>query len=69
MLATQKYIPGKEKKYNGRVYHLFIDFEKAYDSVRKEVSYNIFTEFNLRTKVFRLIKMHYLKETYCKFRI
>jgi hypothetical protein len=27
-----------------RVYQLFIDFKKAYDSVRREVLYNIFIE-------------------------
>jgi len=30
---------------NGTVHQLFIDFEKAYDSVRREVLYNIFIEF------------------------
>jgi hypothetical protein len=28
-------------EYNGTVRQLFIDFEKAYDSVRREVLYNI----------------------------
>jgi hypothetical protein len=28
----------KEWEYNGTVHQLFIDFEKAYDSVRREVS-------------------------------
>jgi hypothetical protein len=37
-----------------------------YDSVRKEVLYNILIEFG--TKLFRLIKMR-LNETYSKFRI
>ena len=27
------------------MYHLFIDFKKAYDSVRTEVLYNILIEF------------------------
>jgi hypothetical protein len=33
-------------QYSGRVHKLFIDFEKAYDSVRGEVLYNILTEYN-----------------------
>jgi hypothetical protein len=38
------YIPGiHEEKldYKEAVHHLFIDFKKAYDSVRREVLYNI----------------------------
>jgi len=35
----------KKCEFNGRVHQLFIDFEKAYDSVRREVLYNIFIEF------------------------
>jgi hypothetical protein len=31
----------KKWKYNGTVHELFIDSEKAYDSVRREVLYNI----------------------------
>jgi hypothetical protein len=32
-------------EYNGTVRHLFIDFKKAYDSVRSEVLYSILIEF------------------------
>jgi len=38
-------------KNNGRVYQLFIEFEKAYDSVRKEVLYNILIEFGVSMKL------------------
>jgi hypothetical protein len=31
----------KKWEYNGTVHQLFIDFRKAYDSVRREVLYNI----------------------------
>jgi sorting nexin-29 len=34
-------ILGKEWEYTETVYQLFIDFKKAYDSVRREVLYNI----------------------------
>jgi hypothetical protein len=47
---------------------LFIDFKKAYDSVRREVLYNILTEFGVPMKLIRLIKMC-LNETYSKVRI
>jgi len=39
------------------VYQLFIDFKKAYDSGRREVFYNILSEFGIPRKVVRLIKM------------
>ena len=48
-----------EKKWecNEAVHQLFIDFKKAYDSVRREVLYNILVEFCIPMKLVRLIKM------------
>jgi len=45
------------------VHHVFIDFKKAYDSVRREVLYNIPFEFGMVMKLVMLIKMC-LNETY-----
>ena len=45
------------------VHQLFIDFKKAYDSVRREVLYNILIEFGIPMKLVRIIKMC-LNETY-----
>jgi hypothetical protein len=56
----------KKWQYNGTVHQLFIDFNKAYDSVRREVLYNILIEFGTPRKLVRLIKMC-LNETYGKF--
>jgi hypothetical protein len=50
------------------VHQLFIDFKKAYDSVRREALYNILIEFVIPKKLIRLIKM-YLKETYSRVRV
>jgi len=50
------------------VHHLFIDFKKAYDSVRREVLYNILIEFGIPKKLVRLIKMC-LTETYSRVRV
>jgi hypothetical protein len=38
-------------KYNWTVHQLFIDLEKAYDSVRRNVWYNILTEFGIPMKL------------------
>jgi hypothetical protein len=50
---------------NETVHQLFIDFKKAYDSVRREVLYNILIEFGVPMKLVRLIKMC-LNEMYSK---
>ena len=47
----------KKWEYNGTVHHLFIDFKKAYDSVRREVLCNILIEFGIPMKLVRPIKM------------
>jgi hypothetical protein len=50
------------------VHQLFIDFKKAYDSVKREVLYNILLEFGILKKLVRLIKMC-LNESYSKVRV
>jgi hypothetical protein len=47
---------------------IFVDFKKAYDSVRKEVLYNMPIEFGIPMKLVRLIKMC-LNETYSRIRV
>jgi hypothetical protein len=58
----------KKWEYNGTVHKLFIDFKKAYDSVRREVSYNVLTESGIARKLAGLIQMC-LYETYSTDRI
>ena len=48
-------------EYNEAVHQLYIDFKKAYDSVRREVLYNILIKFDIPMKLVRLIKI-YLNE-------
>jgi hypothetical protein len=50
------------------VHQLFVDFKKAYDSVRREVLYNILFEFGISLKLVRLIKMC-LNETYSRVQV
>ncbi|KAJ4444700.1 hypothetical protein ANN_06497 [Periplaneta americana] len=59
-----------EKKWEnkGTVHQLFIDFKKVYDSVKREVLYDILIEFGIPKKLVRLIKMC-LSETYSRVRI
>ena len=54
-------------KLNG-MHQLFIDFNKAYDSVRREVLYNILIEYGVPKKLVRLVKMC-LTETYSRVRV
>jgi hypothetical protein len=53
----------KKWEYNGTVHQLFIDFKKAYDSVKREVLYDILLEFGIPKKLIRLIKMCLMKHT------
>jgi hypothetical protein len=53
----------KKWEYNEEVHQLFIDFKKAYASVRREVLYNILIEFGIPRKLARLIKL-FLTEKY-----
>jgi hypothetical protein len=48
---------GRKWEYNETVHQLFVDFKKVYDSVRREVLYNILIEFGVSMKLVRLIKM------------
>ena len=54
----------KKWEYNEAVHQLLhIDFKKAYDSVRREVLYNILIEFGIPKKLIRL------NETYSRVRV
>ncbi|KAJ4442106.1 hypothetical protein ANN_11972 [Periplaneta americana] len=67
-LTVTPQIMEKKWEYKGTVHQLFIDFKKAYDSVKREVLYNILIEFGIPKKLVRLIKMC-LSETYSRVRI
>ena len=43
----------KKWEYNEAVHQLFIDFKKAYDSVRREILYNILIESGVPIKLVR----------------
>jgi len=44
-------------EYNKALHQFFIDFKKAYDSVRREVLCNILIEFGIPMKLVRLINV------------
>jgi hypothetical protein len=55
-------------EYIEAVHQPFTDFKKAYDSVKREILYNIFIEFGIPFKLVRLIKMC-RNETYSRVRV
>ncbi|KAJ4435925.1 hypothetical protein ANN_18547 [Periplaneta americana] len=59
---------GEKWEYKGTAHQLFTDFKKAYDSVKREVLYDILIEFGIPKELVRLIKMC-LSETYSRVRI
>jgi hypothetical protein len=65
ILYIYQILEKKLEGYNGMVHQLFMDFKKAYDSVKREVLYNIVFECGLPKQLVRLIEMC-LNETYSK---
>jgi len=58
----------KKLEYNDSVHQMFIDLNKAYDSVRREVLYNILMEFAVPKKLVSLTTLC-LTEMYSRVRI
>jgi hypothetical protein len=58
----------KKWEYNEVVHQLFVDVKKTYDSVRREVLYNILIEFSIPLELLRWIKMC-LTETYIRLQV
>jgi hypothetical protein len=58
----------KKWENNGTVHQLFLDFKKAYYSVKREVLYNILLEFGVSKELVRIIKMC-LNETCSKVHV
>ena len=50
------------------MHQLFIDFKKAYDSIRRAFLYNILIEFGIPMKLVRIINMC-MNETYSRVRV
>ena len=53
---TNEQVLEKKWEYKEAVHQLFIDFKKPYDSVRREVLYNILMEFGIPMELVRIIK-------------
>jgi len=58
----------RKKQYNEAVHHLFIDFRRAYESVWREILYNILTGFSIPMKMVKLMKIC-RNETYSRVHI
>jgi hypothetical protein len=63
--AFVRYWKEKRREYKEIVHQLFIDFKKVYDSVMKELLYNILVESGVPMKLVGLNKMC-VNETYSK---
>jgi len=50
-------ILGRTREQNATVHQLFTDFKTAYDTVGREILYNILVEFGIPMKLERSIKM------------
>jgi hypothetical protein len=61
-------IPEKKWEYNEEVHQLFIDFKKAYDSVRRENLYMLLIVFGIPRIFVSLIETS-LTETYSRVRV
>jgi len=68
LIIYSAFIKYLRKNGNEAVHQLFIDFKKAYHSVRREVLYKIFIECSIPMKLVRLINMC-LNETYNRDRV
>jgi hypothetical protein len=64
--AFVKYL--EKWEYNETVHRLFIAFKKAYDSVKREVLYNILIELSISMKPVRPIRIC-SNETYSRVRV
>jgi len=61
----------KKWEFSEAVCQLFIDVKKVYDSVRREILYNILTEFDFLTKLIKLLMLvkMCLNETYSRTQV
>ena len=59
LIIHSAFVKCSRKKWvqNETMQQLFIDFKKAYDSVMREILYNILTKFGIPMKVVMIIKM------------
>jgi len=47
----------KKWEYNEAIHQLFVDYKKVYNSVRREVFYNILIDFSILMQLARIIKL------------
>jgi len=57
LIFTLRQILEKTKEFGIETHHLFIDFESAYDTIKRGQLYNAMSEFNIPNKLIRLTRM------------
>jgi len=56
---------GKAWEPSVEMHQIFVDFQKAYDSIRRDKLYTIMAHFGIPNKLIRLTKATMENSTYC----
>jgi len=55
----------KAWEHNAEIHQIFVDFQKAYDSIRRDKLYAIMANYGIPNKLIRLTKATVENSTYC----
>jgi len=64
-IFTVKNLLEKAWEHNVEIHQIFVDFQKAYDSIRRDKLYTIMVHFGIPNELIRLTKATMENSTYC----